>query len=207
MSEEDKARAPGERPRLGEEHTIAQALTSLDFWLMFASFLMGVGTGLAVMNNLGQMGVAMGYDDVSLFVSMTSIWGFFGRIASGTISEHFIRYVTLLPSLPIPCISSGTICAEVDMESRIMELEILRTEMRLDHDHRTGTGNRNSPRLCSSLDRPSVVVRSRWWIVGSAWKSQCRDSLRKNRHGQFFKKKINMVVLLLHTGVGSTFYD
>ncbi|XP_039792346.1 protein NUCLEAR FUSION DEFECTIVE 4-like [Panicum virgatum] len=91
MSEEDKARAPGERPRLGEEHTIAQALTSLDFWLMFASFLMGVGTGLAVMNNLGQMGVAMGYDDVSLFVSMTSIWGFFGRIASGTISEHFIR--------------------------------------------------------------------------------------------------------------------
>nr|AGT17215.1 Major facilitator superfamily domain, general substrate transporter [Saccharum hybrid cultivar R570] len=88
---EVEARAPGERPRLGEEHTIAQALTSLDFWLMFASFLLGVGTGLAVMNNLGQMGVAMGYVDVSLFVSMTSIWGFFGRIASGTISEHFIK--------------------------------------------------------------------------------------------------------------------
>ncbi|TVU10191.1 hypothetical protein EJB05_43703, partial [Eragrostis curvula] len=90
-AEEEEARAPGERPRLGEEHTIAQALTSLDFWLMFASFLMGVGTGLAVINNLGQMGVAMGYSDVSLFVSMTSIWGFFGRIASGTISEHFIK--------------------------------------------------------------------------------------------------------------------
>lgn len=85
------ARGPGERPRLGEEHTIAQALVSLDFWLLFASFLMGVGTGLAVMNNLGQMGVAMGYSDVSIFVSMTSIWGFFGRIASGTISEHFIK--------------------------------------------------------------------------------------------------------------------
>ncbi|KAG8057573.1 hypothetical protein GUJ93_ZPchr0002g23813 [Zizania palustris] len=85
------ARGPGEKPLLGEEHTIAQALMSLDFWLMFASFLMGVGTGLAVMNNLGQMGVAMGYSDVSLFVSMTSIWGFFGRIASGTISEHFIK--------------------------------------------------------------------------------------------------------------------
>uniref|UniRef100_A0A0D3H9E7 Uncharacterized protein n=1 Tax=Oryza barthii TaxID=65489 RepID=A0A0D3H9E7_9ORYZ len=86
-----EARGPGEKPVLGEEHTIAQALMSLDFWLMFASFLMGVGTGLAVMNNLGQMGVAMGYSDVSLFVSMTSIWGFFGRIASGTISEHFIK--------------------------------------------------------------------------------------------------------------------
>ncbi|CAM0952690.1 unnamed protein product [Alopecurus aequalis] len=86
-----EARAPGERPRLGEEHTIAEALSALDFWLLFSSFLMGVGTGLAVMNNLGQMGVAMGYSDVSLFVSMTSIWGFFGRIASGTISEHFIK--------------------------------------------------------------------------------------------------------------------
>jgi hypothetical protein len=89
-----EARGPGERPRLGEEHTIAEALSALDFWLLFSSFLMGVGTGLAVMNNLGQMGVAMGYADVSLFVSMTSIWGFFGRIASGTISEHFIKYVT-----------------------------------------------------------------------------------------------------------------
>uniref|UniRef100_A0A0D9XG32 Uncharacterized protein n=1 Tax=Leersia perrieri TaxID=77586 RepID=A0A0D9XG32_9ORYZ len=86
-----ESRGPGEKPVLGEEHTIGEALMSVDFWLMFASFLMGVGTGLAVMNNLGQMGVAMGYSDVSLFVSMTSIWGFFGRIASGTISEHFIK--------------------------------------------------------------------------------------------------------------------
>lgn len=88
---EAEARGPGERPRLGEEHTIAQALASMDFWLLFTSFLMGVGTGLAVMNNLGQMGSAMGYSDVSIFVSMTSIWGFFGRLASGTISEHFIK--------------------------------------------------------------------------------------------------------------------
>ncbi|VAI20470.1 unnamed protein product [Triticum turgidum subsp. durum] len=91
-------------PRLGEEHTIAEALWSVDFWVLFSSFLMGVGTGLAVMNNLGQMGVAMGYTDVSIFVSMTSIWGFFGRLASGTISEHFIKYVTLplLPSFTRP---------------------------------------------------------------------------------------------------------
>jgi hypothetical protein len=100
-AEAEEARGPGDLPQLGEEHTIGQALTSLDFWLMFASFLMGVGTGLAVMNNLGQMGVAMGYSDVSLFVSMTSIWGFFGRIASGTISEHFIKYVAQFPTSPL----------------------------------------------------------------------------------------------------------
>ena len=104
QSNDEAARVPGERPRLGEEHTIAEALSALDFWLLFSSFLMGVGTGLAVMNNLGQMGVAMGYSDVSLFVSMTSIWGFFGRIASGTISEHFIKYAcnSPCPSLKSP---------------------------------------------------------------------------------------------------------
>ncbi|KAJ3692791.1 hypothetical protein LUZ60_011886 [Juncus effusus] len=78
-------------PEIGEDHTIAEAVQTTEFWVLFMSFLCGVGTGLTVMNNLGQMGVAMGYLDVSLFVSMTSIWGFFGRIGSGTISEHFIK--------------------------------------------------------------------------------------------------------------------
>ncbi|KAK6143393.1 hypothetical protein DH2020_023741 [Rehmannia glutinosa] len=79
------------RPVLGEEHTIFEALSTVDFWILFGSFLCGVGTGLAVMNNLGQMGLALGYADVSMFVSLTSIWGFFGRIFSGSISEYFIK--------------------------------------------------------------------------------------------------------------------
>ncbi|KAG7618462.1 putative major facilitator superfamily domain, MFS transporter superfamily [Arabidopsis thaliana] len=79
------------RPVLGEEHTIMEAMLTVDFWVLFVSFLCGVGTGLAVMNNMGQIGLALGYTDVSIFVSMTSIWGFFGRILSGTISEHFIK--------------------------------------------------------------------------------------------------------------------
>ncbi|KAL1215693.1 Protein NUCLEAR FUSION DEFECTIVE 4 [Cardamine amara subsp. amara] len=79
------------RPVLGEEHTIYETILTVDFWVLFVSFLCGVGTGLAVMNNMGQIGLALGYTDVSIFVSMTSIWGFFGRILSGTISEHFIK--------------------------------------------------------------------------------------------------------------------
>uniref|UniRef100_A0A7N0T0K8 Nodulin-like domain-containing protein n=1 Tax=Kalanchoe fedtschenkoi TaxID=63787 RepID=A0A7N0T0K8_KALFE len=83
----------GERPKpvIGEEHTIVEALLTIDFWILFVSFLCGVGTGLAVMNNMGQMGLALGYVDVSIFVSLTSIWGFFGRILSGSISEYFIK--------------------------------------------------------------------------------------------------------------------
>lgn len=93
--EEEEDNVEGEevkrRPVIGEEHTIPEVLRSLDFWILFVSFLCGVGTGLAVMNNMGQIGLALGYADVSIFVSLTSIWGFFGRIVSGMVSEYFIR--------------------------------------------------------------------------------------------------------------------
>lgn len=79
------------QPVIGEDHTIVEALRTTDFWILFFSFLCGVGTGLAVMNNMGQMGLALGYVDVSMFVSLTSIWGFFGRILSGSVSEYFIK--------------------------------------------------------------------------------------------------------------------
>ncbi|KAL5706486.1 hypothetical protein ACHQM5_024646 [Ranunculus cassubicifolius] len=79
------------RPSIGEDHTILEAVQTLDFWILFVSFLCGVGTGLAVMNNMGQMGLALGYADVSIFVSLTSIFGFFGRIGSGSLSEYFLE--------------------------------------------------------------------------------------------------------------------
>lgn len=79
------------QPALGEEHTIKEVLRTLDFWVLFVAFLCGVGTGMAVMNNMGQMGVAAGYTDVSIFVSLISIFGFFGRIGSGTLSEFFVK--------------------------------------------------------------------------------------------------------------------
>ncbi|KAL2937129.1 Protein NUCLEAR FUSION DEFECTIVE 4 [Bienertia sinuspersici] len=79
------------QPALGEEHTIIEAFKTVDFWVLFVSFLCGVGTGLTVMNNMGQMGAALGYSDVSIFVSLLSIMGFFGRIISGTVSEYCIK--------------------------------------------------------------------------------------------------------------------
>ncbi|CAN1134566.1 Protein NUCLEAR FUSION DEFECTIVE 4 [Linum perenne] len=79
------------KPVIGEEHTIMEALSTVDFWILFVSFLCGVGTGLAVMNNTGQIGLALGYVDVSIFVSLTSIFGFFGRIVSGSVSEYFVK--------------------------------------------------------------------------------------------------------------------
>ncbi|KAI9123637.1 hypothetical protein K1719_004937 [Acacia pycnantha] len=91
VREETAAVVRKRRPVVGEEHTIVEALSTIDFWILFVSFLCGVGTGLAVMNNMGQIGLALGYSDVSLFVSLTSIWGFFGRIIAGSVSEYFIK--------------------------------------------------------------------------------------------------------------------
>ncbi|XP_062102595.1 protein NUCLEAR FUSION DEFECTIVE 4-like [Humulus lupulus] len=78
------------RPLIGEEHSVVEMIGTLEFWVLFVSFLCGVGTGLCVMNNMGQMGAALGYSDVSIFVSFTSIWGFLGRIGSGLVSEYYI---------------------------------------------------------------------------------------------------------------------
>ncbi|KAF9682187.1 hypothetical protein SADUNF_Sadunf05G0082600 [Salix dunnii] len=77
-----------QQPMIGEDHTIIEMIRTFDFWILFLSFLCGVGTGMCVMNNMGQMGLALGYVDVSIFVSLTSIWGFFGRIISGLVSEQ-----------------------------------------------------------------------------------------------------------------------
>ncbi len=82
-------------PALGEDHTLLDALQTIDFWLLFFTFLCGVGTGITAINNLGQIGQAQGYSDVSLFISFISIWGFFGRIGAGAISEYYVRSVCL----------------------------------------------------------------------------------------------------------------
>ena len=70
-----------------------EALQTVDFWLLFFCFLCGVGTGMAVSNNMGQIGESLGYSSVSIFISMISIWGFFGRLGSGALSEWLIRLV------------------------------------------------------------------------------------------------------------------
>ncbi|XP_021753091.1 protein NUCLEAR FUSION DEFECTIVE 4-like [Chenopodium quinoa] len=91
VAEEVNGEAKKLQPILGEEHTIVEALKTVDFWVLFVSFLCGVGPGMAVMNNMGQMGSSLGYSDVSIFVSLLSIMGFFGRIISGTVSEYCIK--------------------------------------------------------------------------------------------------------------------
>ncbi|KAJ7298073.1 hypothetical protein O6H91_06G061600 [Diphasiastrum complanatum] len=79
------------KPRRGEDFNLRQALVKADFWLLFFTFFFGIGSGVTAINNLGQIGEAQGYSDVSVFVAVFGIWNFLGRLAGGAISEQYIR--------------------------------------------------------------------------------------------------------------------
>lgn len=78
-------------PRRGEDFTLLQAMIKADFWLLFFSLLLGSGSGLTVIDNLGQMSQSLGYEESHIFVSMISIWNFLGRIAGGYFSEIIVK--------------------------------------------------------------------------------------------------------------------
>ncbi|XWS51425.1 hypothetical protein CRYUN_Cryun12cG0175300 [Craigia yunnanensis] len=78
-------------PRRGEDFTLLQALIKADFWLMFFSLVLASGSGLTVIDNLGQICQSLGYSNTSIFVSMVSIFNFLGRVGGGYFSEAIIR--------------------------------------------------------------------------------------------------------------------
>ncbi|GAA0161907.1 hypothetical protein LIER_18115 [Lithospermum erythrorhizon] len=78
-------------PHRGEDFTLTQALIKADFWLIFFSLLLGSGSGLTVIDNLGQISQSLGYENTHVFVSMISIWNFLGRVGGGYFSEIVVR--------------------------------------------------------------------------------------------------------------------
>nr|CAB3484333.1 unnamed protein product [Digitaria exilis] len=80
------------QPHRGENFTLMQAFVKADFWLIWFSLLLGSGSGLTVIDNLGQMSQSVGFKDPHIFVSLTSIWNFLGRVGGGYFSETIVRY-------------------------------------------------------------------------------------------------------------------
>ena len=62
-----------------------------DFWLLFFVYFVGVGTGVTVLNNLAQIGIAQGEEDTTTLLSIFSFCNFVGRLSGGVVSEHFVR--------------------------------------------------------------------------------------------------------------------
>ncbi|KAJ9684456.1 hypothetical protein PVL29_016762 [Vitis rotundifolia] len=76
-------------PDRGEDYTILQALFSIDMFIIFFTTISGVGGTLTVIDNLGQIGSALGYPQKSLstFMSLVSIWNYLGRVTAGFGSD------------------------------------------------------------------------------------------------------------------------
>lgn len=79
------------RPKRGEDFNFQEAFIKADFWLLWSVYFLGVGSGVTVLNNLSQIGVALGSDDTTILLSLFSFCNFVGRLGSGVVSEHFVK--------------------------------------------------------------------------------------------------------------------
>lgn len=82
------------RPRRGEDFTFGEALIKADFWLLFLVYFVGVGSGVTVLNNLAQIGIAQNMQDTKVLLSLFSFCNFVGRLGGGVISEYLVRFVS-----------------------------------------------------------------------------------------------------------------
>jgi hypothetical protein len=92
------------RPHRVEDFKFREALIKADFWLLWFSYFLGVGWGVTVLNNLAQIGVAVGVDDTTMLLALFSFCNFAGRLGSGAVSEYYVR------SLLIACDLTGHMC-------------------------------------------------------------------------------------------------
>eukprot|EP00253_Pinus_taeda_P018556 PITA_18556 len=79
------------RPRRGEDFNFRQALVKADFWLLFVVFFCGVGSGVTVLNNLAQIGLAEGYQNITILLTIIGVCNFVGRLGGGVVSEYYVR--------------------------------------------------------------------------------------------------------------------
>ncbi|XP_049395405.1 protein NUCLEAR FUSION DEFECTIVE 4-like [Solanum stenotomum] len=75
-----------------EQKNLWQAMCTIDFWLLFVAMICGMGSGLATINNISQIGESLGYTTLarSTLVSLWSIWNFLGRLGAGYVSDIFL---------------------------------------------------------------------------------------------------------------------
>ncbi|KAL6335818.1 hypothetical protein AAG906_040531 [Vitis piasezkii] len=83
------------KPKRGEDFKFREAFIKADFWLLWLVYFLGVGSGVTVLNNLAQIGVAFGVNDTTILLSLFSFCNFLGRLFGGVVSEYFVRTRTL----------------------------------------------------------------------------------------------------------------
>ncbi|XP_040993786.1 protein NUCLEAR FUSION DEFECTIVE 4-like [Juglans microcarpa x Juglans regia] len=74
-----------------EEIGVKVMLKRLEFWLYFFVYFFGATLGLVFLNNLGQIAESRGYSGTSSLVSLSSSFGFFGRLMPSLMDYYFLR--------------------------------------------------------------------------------------------------------------------
>lgn len=76
-----------------ENMNLLQAMCTVNFWFLFLAMACGMGSGLATVNNIGQIGRSYGYksSETNTLVSLWSIWNFLGRFGGGYVSDYFLH--------------------------------------------------------------------------------------------------------------------
>ncbi|XVE63622.1 hypothetical protein DITRI_Ditri07aG0034300 [Diplodiscus trichospermus] len=91
------------RPKRGENFKFSEAVIKADFWLLFLVYFAGVGSGVTVLNNLAQIGIALGVQNTTILLSLFSFCNFVGRLGGGVVSEHFVRSKTVPRTIWMTC--------------------------------------------------------------------------------------------------------
>lgn len=80
-------------PERGDDYSLKQATSSLDFWLLVITMACSMGSGTTAIDNMGQIGASLGYSQVNIntFISLISIWNFLGRFGAGVVSELLLH--------------------------------------------------------------------------------------------------------------------
>ncbi|KAL8118262.1 hypothetical protein AgCh_015974 [Apium graveolens] len=81
------------RLQSAENLNLFQAMRSSNFWFLFFATSCGMGSGLALINNISQIGEALGYTkfETNTLVSLWSIWNFLGRFGAGYLSDYLLK--------------------------------------------------------------------------------------------------------------------
>ncbi|CAM8949387.1 unnamed protein product [Rhodiola kirilowii] len=75
-----------------EEIGVSQMVRRINFWLYFFLYLSGATLGLVYANNLGQIAESRRYSKASALVSLSSAFGFFGRLVPSLVDYLFYKY-------------------------------------------------------------------------------------------------------------------
>ena len=79
------------RPRRGDDFSFREAMVKADFWLLWMTYFLGIGTSVTDLNNSAQIGSSLSFINTDALMSLFSFCNFLGQLGGGAVSEYFVR--------------------------------------------------------------------------------------------------------------------